>query len=642
MIARVLAFSVHRRWYVLLFTVAAAMAGAWAMAVLPIDAVPDITNVQVQVNAFAPALSPLEVEKQVTFPIEVALAGTPGLEKTWSFSRNGFAQITAVFADRTDIYFARQQVTERLNETKSALPPGVDLKMGPVSTGLGEVYWWSVDYDPPPYPPPFLTLPRERGREGLGKWAGREGAVPVRDREPGWQSDGSYLTPEGERLGDELSRLVYLRTIQDWVVRPQLKTVRGVAGADAIGGYVKQYRVEPAPAKLVGYGLSISQIVSAIEANNASRGANYIERFGEGYVVRTSGRVESLAEIRDIVVATRGDTPVYVKDVADVTVGRDLRSGTASMNGRETVLGTVLMLVGGNSRTVAADVDAKIKQINRTLPPGIRVRTVLNRTTLVDATVRTVAINLMEGAGLVVLVLLLLLGNARAAVITALVIPITMLVTALGMLQLRLSANLMSLGALDFGPITAAATEVIGPTVYGQFIIGLVYVPLLTFTGVEGKTFQPMALTVIIALLTAFVLSLTFMPAMIAIFVTGKVSERDNRFVRGLKALYRPVLLAVTRRPTPAIAAGIVLIAGAALLFGRLGQEFIPKLDEKNIVMEVKRIPSTSLSQSLAMQFINEKMIGKFPQVAFVFSRGGTPEDRKSTRLNSSHLVISY
>jgi len=459
MIARVLAFSVRRRWYVLLFAIAAAMAGAWALTVLPIDAVPDVTNVQVQVNAFAPALSPLEVEKQVTFPIEVALAGTPGLEKTWSFSRNGFAQVTAVFTDRTDIYFARQQVTERLNEAKNALPPGVDLKMGPVSTGLGEVYWWSVDYEPPPSPPPppSLTLPRERGREGWGKGEGKEGAVPVRDREPGWQSDGSYLTPEGERLGDELSRLVYLRTIQDWIVRPQLKTVRGVAGADAIGGYVKQYRVEPDPAKLVGYGLSISQIVSAIEANNASRGANYIERFGEGYVVRTSGRVESLAEIRDIVVATRGDTPVYVKDVADVTVGRDLRSGTASMNGRETVLGTVLMLVGGNSRTVAADVDAKIRQINRTLPPGIRVRTVLNRTALVDATVGTVATNLMEGAGLVVLVLLLLLGNVRAAAITALVIPITMLVTALGMLQVRLSANLMSLGALDFGLIVDGA-----------------------------------------------------------------------------------------------------------------------------------------------------------------------------------------
>ncbi len=635
MIEWVLAFSVRRRWYVLLFTIAAAMSGAWALTVLPIDAVPDITNVQVQVNAFAPALSPLEVEKQVTFPIEVALAGTPGLEKTWSFSRNGFAQVTAVFSERTDIYFARQQVTERLSDAKNALPPGVDIKMGPISTGLGEVYWWTVEYVQP--------------------------GDDVRDGAPGWQSDGSYLTPEGERLADELSRLVYLRTVQDWIIRPQLKTVRGVAGADAIGGYIKQYQVEPDPAKLVGYGLSIGQLVSAIEANNASRGANYIERFGEGYVVRTSGRVEKLAEIGDIVVAARGDIPIHVKDVAQVTIGRDLRLGSASMNGHEAVLGTVLMLVGGNSRTVAAAVDAKINEINRTLPPAIRVRTVLNRTQLVDATVQTVATNLLEGALLVILVLLLLLGNFRAALITALVIPVTMLITAMGMLQLKLSANLMSLGALDFGlivdgaviiaenslrhlaerqrqlgralvqherldTVTESANEVIRPTVYGQFIIGLVYVPLLTFSGVEGKTFQPMALTVLIALVTAFVLSLTFMPAMIAIFVTGKVNERDNGFVRGLKALYRPVLSAVIRRPTPAIAVGILAFACAVLLFSRLGQEFIPKLDEKNIVMEVKRIPSTSLSQSQTMQFANERMIGRFPQVAFVFSRGGTPD----------------
>jgi cobalt-zinc-cadmium resistance protein CzcA len=635
MIEWILAFSVRRRWYVLLFTIAAAVSGAWALTVLPIDAVPDITNVQVQVNAFAPALSPLEVEKQVTFPIEVALAGTPGLEKTWSFSRNGFAQVTAVFGDRTDIYFARQQVTERLNDAKPALPPGVDIKMGPISTGLGEVYWWSVEYAP----------------------AGED----VHDGAPGWQSDGSYLTPEGERLADEVSRLVYLRTVQDWIIRPQLKTVRGVAGADAIGGYIKQYRVEPDAAKLVGYGLSVGQLVSAIEANNASRGANYIERFGEGYVVRTSGRVETLAEIGDIVVAARGDIPIHVKDVAEVTIGRDLRLGSASMNGREAVLGTVLMLVGGNSRTVAAAVDAKIDEINRTLPPSIRVRTVLNRTQLVDATVRTVATNLLEGASLVVVVLLLLLGNFRAALVTALVIPVTMLITAMGMLQVKLSANLMSLGALDFGlivdgaviiaenslrhlaerqrqlgralrqherldTVTESANEVIGPTVYGQFIIGLVYVPLLTFSGVEGKTFQPMALTVLIALMTAFVLSLTFMPAMIAILVTGKVNERDNGFVRGLKVLYRPVLAAVIRRPMPAIAAGVLSFACAALLFTHLGQEFIPKLDEKNIVMEVKRIPSTSLSQSQAMQFINERMIARFPQVAFVFSRSGTPD----------------
>jgi heavy metal efflux system protein len=634
MIERVLAFSVRQRWYVLLFTVAAAMAGAWAATVLPIDAVPDVTNVQVQVNAFAPALSPLEVEKQVTFPIEVALAGTPGLEKTWSFSRNGFAQITAVFTDRTGIYFARQQVTERLADARAGLPPGVEVKMGPISTGLGEVYWWAVEYTPPENP---------------------------RDGAPGWQSDGSYLTPEGDRLADELSRLVYLRTVQDWIIRPQMKTVRGVAGADAIGGYVKQYRVEPDPAKLVGYGLSIAQIASAIEANNASRGANYIERFGEAYVVRATGRIESLAQIGDIVVAAHRDIPVRVRDVADITIGRDLRTGSASMNGRETVLGTVLMLVGGNSRTVSAAADAKLTEINRALPPDIRATAVLNRTRLVDATIHTVATNLLEGASLVVLVLLMLLGNARAAFITALIIPVTMLITTFGMLQLKLSANLMSLGALDFGlivdgaviiaenslrhlserqralgrmleraerldTVTAAASEVIRPTVFGQFIIALVYVPLLTFSGVEGKTFQPMALTVIIALTTAFVLSLTFMPAMIAIALTGKVDERENLFVRALKALYRPALAAVIRRPLPAIAIGVALFAGAVLLFTRLGQEFLPTLDEQNIVMEVKRIPSTSLPQSQAMQFINENMIKKFPQVAFVYSRGGTPD----------------
>jgi cobalt-zinc-cadmium resistance protein CzcA len=635
MIEWVLAFSVRRRWYILLFTIAAAMSGAWALTVLPIDAVPDITNVQVQVNAFAPALSPLEIEKQVTFPIEVALAGTPGLEKTWSFSRNGFAQVTAVFSDRTDIYFARQQVTERLNDAKPALPPGVDIKMGPISTGLGEVYWWSVEYLP----------------------AGED----VRDGAPGWQSDDSYMTPEGERLTDELSRLVYLRTVQDWIIRPQMKTVRGVAGADAIGGYVKQYRVEPDPTKLAGYGLSVAQIASAIDANNTSRGANYIERFGEGIVVRATGRVGKLAEIGDIVVAAHRDIPVRVRDVADISIGRDLRTGSASMNGRETVLGTVLMLVGGNSRTVAAAADAKLEEINRVLPPGIRARAVLNRTQLVDATIRTVATNLLEGASLVVLVLLLLLGNARAAIITALIIPVTMLITTMGMLQLKLSANLMSLGALDFGlivdgaviiaenslrhlaerqhrlgrallqherldTVTESASEVIRPTVYGQCIIALVYVPLLTFSGVEGKTFQPMALTVIIALATAFVLSLTFMPAMIAIVLTGKVNESENGFVRGLKALYRPALAAVIRRPLPPIVTGIVLFAGAALMFTGLGQEFLPTLDEQNIVMEVKRIPSTSLAQSQTMQFINENAIKRFPQVAFVYSRSGTPD----------------
>jgi cobalt-zinc-cadmium resistance protein CzcA len=543
----VLAFSIRRRWLVVLLTLAAAISGIWSLNKLPIDAVPDVTNVQVQINAVAPALSPLEVEKQVTFPIETVLAGTPGLESARSFSRNGFAQVTAVFTDKTDIYFARQQISERLTEVKINLPPGVDIRMGPISTGLGEIYWWSVEYMPP----------------GQG--------APVRDGRPGWQSDGAYLTPEGERLSDEFQRTVYLRTVQDWIIRPQMKSVPGVAGADAIGGYVKQYQVQPGPARLIAYGLSFSEIVKAIEANNASRGANYIERNGEGYVVRASGRVENLTEIENIVVAMRGAVPVYVKDVADVTLGRELRTGSASVNGRETVLGTALMLIGGNSRTVAAAADAKIREINHTLPPGIRAQTVLNRTDLVDATIRTVTFNLAEGALLVIFVLFLLLGNFRAALITALVIPVTMLITATGMLEAKLSANLMSLGALDFGLIVdgaviiaenslrhlaerqreldrglslderldvikVSATEMVRPTVYGQAIIMLVYVPLLTFTGVEGKTFLPMAMTVLIALMTAFVLSLTFVPAMIAIVVTGRVQERENPLVRGLKA----------------------------------------------------------------------------------------------------------
>jgi cobalt-zinc-cadmium resistance protein CzcA len=634
---RILAFSVRRRWLVLIATLAAAISGAWSLTKLPIDAVPDVTNVQVQINAIAPALSPIEIEKQVTFPIETALAGTPGLESTRSFSRNGFAQVTAVFTDKTDIYFARQQVTERVTEAKTNLPPGVEVKMGPISTGLGEIYWWSVAFTPP----------------GEG--------VPIRDGKPGWQSDGSYLTSEGERLTDEFQRTVYLRTVQDWIIRPQMKTVPGVAGADGIGGYVKQYHVQPDAARLIAYGLSFGQIAKAIEANNVSRGANYIERNGEGYVVRTSGRVETLAEIEDIVVATRGAVPVRIKDVAEVTLGRELRTGSASVNGREVVLGTALMLVGGNSRTVAAGADAKIKEINRALPSSIRAQAVLNRTELVEATIRTVVSNLAEGAFLVILVLFLLLGNFRAALITAMVIPVTMLITATGMLASKLSANLMSLGALDFGlivdgaviiaenslrhlaerqrdlgralslserldTVTVSAKEMIQPTVYGQAIIILVYVPLLTFTGVEGKTFMPMAMTVIIALATAFVLSLTFVPAMIAIAVTGRVQEKENLVVRGLKSLYRPVVAGAIRSPMPVIAGAVLLFAGAIALFTRLGQEFTPTLDEKNIVMEVKRIPSTSLSQSQSMQLANENMASKFPQVAFVFSRTGTPD----------------
>lgn len=637
MIEKVLALSIANRWLVLLLTAVACAFGLWSLNKLPIDAVPDVTNNQVQINAIAPALTPVEMEKQITFQIENILAGTPTLEYTRSFSRNGFAQITAVFNDKTNIYFARQQVNERLQEIRQALPPGAEVKLGPISTGLGEVYWWAVEYQTP------------------GKGA------DIIDGKPGWQSDGSYLTPEGQRLRSDFERSVYLRVVQDWIIRPQMRSVPSVAGADAIGGYVKQYQIEPDASKLVAYKISFDDIVKAVQANNVSRGASFIERYGENYVVRSGGRIEDISQIGDIVVATRGGMPLRVKELADVTIGRELRTGSASLDGHEVVLGTALMLIGGNSRTVAAAAAAKIEQINATLPSGIVAKTVLNRTQLVDATISTVAKNLLEGAALVIIILLALLGNLRAALITALVIPVSMLLTVSGMLEARISANLMSLGAIDFGLIVdgaviitenclrhlaarqhglgrelnlserlgtvkLAATEMIKPSVYGQAVIIIVYVPLLTFSGVEGKMFEPMALTVIIALLSAFVLSLTFVPAMVAIFVTGRVQEKPNRLVRNLIGMYRPALARALRVPGVIAGLGAAIFALSVMVFLSLGQEFNPTLDEKNIVIEARRAPSSSLTQSQSMQLELERVVSKFPEVAFVFSRAGTPD----------------
>jgi heavy metal efflux system protein len=625
MISRILALSIQHRWVVVLLSLGGVALGLWSLIRLPIDAVPDITNKQVQVNTTAPSLSPVEIEKQVTFRIETALAGIPGLDNTRSISRNGFSQVTAVFSEKTDIHFARQQVSERLLELRPNLPRGVEPKMGPISTGLGEIYMWSISF---------------------------ASAAP---------DEGPYVTPEGERLNTEVERAAYLRTVQDWIVRPQVKSVMGVAGVDSIGGYVKQYQVQPDPSKLISLGLSFGDVARAIEANNVSRGASVIERNGEGIAVRTGGRLENVIDIGDVVISTRGSVPVRVRDVAQVAIGGEIRTGSASENGHEVVIGTALMLIGSNSRTVAAAVDAKIDQVRRTLPAGIEIQTVLNRTQLVDATVRTVATNLGEGALLVILVLFLLLGNFRAALITALVIPVAMLMTATGMLQGQISANLMSLGALDFGLIVdgaviisenalrhlaerqiasgrslsiserlqtvrAAAEEMIGPSVYGQAIIVIVYVPLLTFGGVEGKMFEPMALTVILALVAAFVLSLTFVPALIAISITGRVSEGDNWIVRQLKTSYAPLLKRTIKRPLPAIAGAALLFGVALLVFFRLGQEFIPTLDEKNVAMHALRIPSISLAQSQAMQIDVEKAVSALPQVAFVFSKTGTAE----------------
>jgi cobalt-zinc-cadmium resistance protein CzcA len=637
MISKILDFSVHQRWLILLLTLLAAGFGGYAVTKLPIDAVPDITNNQVQINTTASSLSPVDIEKQVTYPVETALAGIKGLEYTRSMSRNGFSQVTAVFAEKLDIYFARQQVAERLSQVKQDLPPGAEPSMGPISTGLGEIYMWSIHY----------AKPGERKVSDVGK--------------PGWQPNGSYLTPEGQRLGTELEQTAYLRTVQDWIIRPQIKTVPGVAGVDGIGGFEKQYHVQPDPMKLTALDLSFADIGRALEANNANQGARYLEDNGEGYVVRAAGRLETMEEISNVVIATRSGVPVRIRDIAEVRIGRDLRTGSGSEDGQEVVVGTALMLIGENSRKVAAAVDGKMNEIRKALPPGVEVQTVLDRTRLVEATVKTVAKNLSEGAALVIVILFLLLGNIRAAIITALVIPVAMLMTMTGMVEAKISANLMSLGALDFGLIVdgaviitenalrhlaerqaelgrkleleerlvtvrASAEEMIKPSLYGQAIIILVYVPLLTFTGVEGKMFEPMALTVIIALVSAFVLSLTFVPALIAIVITGRVTEKDNLIIRALKAAYRPALGAGVRSPLTFLAGALLLLVGAGVLFTRLGTEFIPQLDEKSIALNATRIPSTSLTQSQAMQLNVEKTVSKFPQVAYVFSKTGTAE----------------
>lgn len=636
MISRLLNFSVRQRWLVVLLTVAAAAYGVYSLQRLPIDAVPDITNNQVQINTSAASLSPVDIEKQVTFPIETALAGISGLEYTRSLSRNGFSQVTAVFSEDTDIYFARQQVGERLRDAEKYLPEDVKPSLGPISTGLGEIYMWTVHY-------------------------ADETPALVVDGKPGPQSDGGYLTPEGQRLSTAVEREAYLRTIQDWIIRPQMMAVPGVAGVDVIGGFEKQFLIQPDPAKMTALGLSFTSIAQALEQNNVNRGAGWLERNGEGFAVLSAGRLENLEQIKNVVVATRNGVPVRIKDIGDVGISKEIRTGSASENGKEVVVGTALMLIGGNSRTVSAAVDAKMQDIRRSLPPGVEIQTVLDRTLLVDATVATVSKNLAEGAMLVIVVLFLLLGNFRAALITALVIPFAMLLTMTGMVQGKISANLMSLGALDFGLIVdgaviiaenslrhlaerqhelkrqlslderlqtviQSAEEMIKPSVYGQAIIILVYVPLLTFTGVEGKMFEPMALTVIIALVAAFVLSLTFVPAAIAIALAGRVDEKENMFVRAIKRVYEPLLRLAMLRPMMFVAAALAFLVASGVLFSRLGQEFIPTLDEKNLAMQAIRIPSTSLSQSQAMQLEIEKVVGAFPEVAFIYSKTGTAQ----------------
>ena len=598
----------------MLAVLALAGLGAYNFQRLPIDAVPDITNVQVQINTEAQGYSPLEAEQRITFPIETAIAGLPNLSYTRSLSRYGLSQVTVVFEDGTDVYFARQLVNERLQQARGQLPQGLEPVMGPIATGLGEIFMYTVE-------------PKQVRNGPTGKeWTPTE-----------------------------------LRTIQDWVVRPQLRTVPGVTEVNTIGGYVKQFHITPSPGKLTSYNLSLGDIASALSANNSSVGAGYVERRGEQYLIRMPGQVSGLDEIRGVVVAMRDGLPIRVKDVADVLMGEELRTGAASENGREVVLGTVFMLVGENSRTVSQRVAAKLVKISDSLPEGVTVKAVYDRTKLVDRTIETVKKNLLEGALLVVVVLLVLLGNLRAALLTAAIIPLSMLLTITGMVQSRVSGNLMSLGALDFGLIvdgaviivenclrrfaevqhsagrlltrkerldlTAEATvEVMRPALFGAFIITVVYLPIFALTGVEGKMFHPMALTVVMALVAAMVLSVTFVPAAVALLFTGRVVERENIIVRGAKSLYLPLLQSalVWRQLVVVMAAALVVYCG--LLATRLGSEFMPSLDEGDIALHALRIPGTSLTQALGMQLSLENVVKSFPEVDRIVAKLGTAE----------------
>ncbi|BBP71683.1 cation transporter [Pseudomonas sp. Seg1] len=632
MFERLIQFAIEQRIIVLLAVLLMAGLGIASYQKLPIDAVPDITNVQVQINTGAAGFSPLETEQRITFPIETAMAGLPALEQTRSLSRSGLSQVTVIFKDGTDLFFARQLVNERLQIAKEQLPEGAEAVMGPISTGLGEIFLWTVE--------------------------AKEGAL---------KDDGTPYTPTD------------LRVIQDWIIKPQLRNVPGVAEINTIGGFAKEYQIAPDPKRLAAYKLTLTDLVTALERNNANVGAGYIERSGEQLLIRAPGQVASTEDIANIVMANVDGTPIRIKNVATVDIGRELRSGAATENGREVVLGTVFMLIGENSRTVSQAVASKLEQINKSLPVGVIAVPVYDRTHLVDKAIATVKKNLIEGAILVIAILFLFLGNIRAALITAMVIPLSMLFTFTGMFSNKVSANLMSLGALDFGIIVdgavviventlrrlahaqqhhgrllsraerfkevfAAAKEARRPLIFGQLIIMVVYLPIFALSGVEGKMFHPMAFTVVIALLGAMLLSVTFVPAAIALFVTGKVKEEEGAVMRGARKVYAPALAWVMSHRAVAVGAAVAVIVLSGVLTSRMGSEFVPSLSEGDFALQALRVPGTSLTQSVDMQQRLETLIlAKVPEVERVFARTGTAEiasDPMPPNISDSYVML--
>ena len=612
MLEAIINFSLARRSLVITLVLMVMAVGGWKFTQLPIDAVPDITNVQVVINTEAPGYTPLETEQRISFPIETAMAGLPKLSYTRSLSRYGLSQVTIVFEDDTDIYFARQLVGERLSTAKGNIPVNLEPTLGPIATGLGEIFMFTVDAEP--------------------------GAK---------NKDGSLITPTD------------LRSTHDWIIRPQLMRVPGVIEVNPIGGFKKQILIAPEPAKLLANGISYVDIVQAVEKNNANRGVGFIEHNGAQWLMRVPGQASNMSDLENIVIKQYRGIPLRIKDVATVSLGKELRSGVATQNGREAVLSTVFMLIGENSRTVANNVAVKLEEIKASLPDGISVTAVYNRTSLVDKTLETVQKNLLEGALLVVVILFLFLGNIRAALLTAAVIPIAMLMTITGMVQTKVSANLMSLGALDFGLIIDgaviivencirrlsevgskrtldlkerlalvfdAAREVIRPALFGVFIITAVYIPIFALSGVEGKMFHPMALTVIIALVSAMILSITFVPAAVALLFRKPIEEKENKVIKSARSVYSPILILSLKYRWRVVSFAMVLVLGSVALIPKLGSEFIPNLDEGDIAMHALRIPGTSLQQAIQLQEGLESEIKKLAEVQTVFSKIGTAE----------------
>lgn len=614
MIASILRFSIERRGFILSLILLLIAAGFWSYQHLPIDAVPDITNVQVQINTKAAGYSPLETEQRITYPVERALAGIPQLSYTRSISRYGLSQVTVVFKEGTDLYFARNLLNNRLASIKNELPDGLEPEMGPIASGLGEIFVYTVSAE-----------------------------------------------PEARQANGQPYDLTALREIQDWIIQPRLMRVAGITEVNTMGGYAKQYHILPNPRKMLEFGISLADVHQALMANNSNRGAGYIERYGQQLLVRSPGQLATIDDIQQVVVKQMSGTPIKIMDIADVAIGKTLRTGAATQNGHETVMGTAMMLIGENSRDVAKRVAAELTRIQASLPEGVIAEAVYDRTTLVDKAIATVQKNLLEGALLVIVVLFVLLGNIRAALITAAVIPLAMLATITGMVQAGISANLMSLGALDFGLIVDGAViiventvrrlslaqsgrdavlplnerlavvfdatnEVIRPSLFGVLIITLVYIPLFTLSGVEGKMFEPMAATVVLALLAAMLMSLTLVPAAVAVFMKGKVRETESIIISASKSIYRPVLIWSLKLRWLVMLTALAMVVSTLILAARMGTEFIPQLNEGDIALHALRTTGTSLEQSIRMQEVLEQRLKQFPQVDKVYAKIGTPE----------------